>query len=296
MSEHSSANSNNEKGQTKYGLMDFLTLAKYEVMSMLIRFAKRVLGREKKVEFEIKSRYSVMQAKSTVVGEGLAFINGEISWFYTAFERGDHDPLTNYALEYIERNMPKSSRILVTGCGTGITVFHLSDCGFHKVVGRDVLVKCIVIANRLKEKFSYHNTVFEVDDCFNPKTVDGKFQVILAIHWVFSAWMGNYGNEKVDESRDPAVREKLLNELFAVYAPYLEKNGIMIIELTDAVADYRIVTDIPLALRSLDVYSVRHTPEQVEKCAAANGLEIVEKKLCVSYGHQPRTSYILRKS
>lgn len=257
---------------------------------------KRVLGREKKNEFQIKSRYSIWQAKATVFGEGLAFTDGKISWFYTAFERGDHDPLTNYALEYIDKNVPKSSRILVTGCGTGITVFHLSDCGFREVVGRDVIEKCIVIANRLKQKFSYDNTTFEVDDCFNPRTVEGKYQVVVAIHWVFSAWMGNYGNEKRHDTRNPEIREKLLSELFAVYAPYLEEGGVLIIELTDAVADYRINTDLPLELRDMDVYSVRHTPEQVEKCATANGLEVVEKKLCVSYGRQPRTSYVLKKS
>jgi hypothetical protein len=33
----------------------------------------------------------------------------------------------------------------------------------------------------------------------------------------------------------------------------------------------------------------------VEKCAAANGFEVMDKKLSVAYGHHPRTSYYLRK-
>lgn len=274
---------------------------KYEMRKWLGKTVMRAFGRKTTLSpFHVKHRYTVRHAKNIVIDEGLAVVSrSQPSWFYTAFERDSADPLTNYSLRFIEENVSKTAPILITGCGTGITTFHLADCGFKSIEGRDLLDKCIRIATRLKNEFSYDEVKFLVDDCFNP-TLDACYDLITAMHWVFSAWGGNYGNHIITNPKDPTVRERLLTDLLGRYAKHLNKNGLMIIELTDAVADYREAHDSPgilsLGLSLEDIYPIRHTPEQVSKCAKSVDLEIVNKQLSVSYGHQPRTTYFLKKN
>jgi SAM-dependent methyltransferase len=239
--------------------------------------------------------YSVPAVKKFMRSVGLAVAGKSPSWFYYAFNRNDDDSLTNYELEYIETNFPRDSVILNTGCGTGIIVFHLASSGFTKVTGTDLLPEAIEIANWIKTNYSFDNTDFQVDDGLAPKVL-GQFDLITAMHWVFSAWMGNYGNivDIGDASAEERVR--LLMTFLRNYTPHLKPGGILILELTDAVADYRLITDHPAGSGSVGVYPIRHTPEQVALCAAANNLVILEKQLCLRYGHQPRTAYFLQRT
>lgn len=277
---------------------DRLICYAHDVRWALWLIAKRAAGQRVPTHSinSIKSRISPRRAKELVLRERLAVADGQPSWFYVAFDRGDQDPLTNYALDFIARNIPKSGRLLVTGCGTGITVFHLADCGFRDVTGIDLLPQCIAIANKIKQQGKYVETSFREADCFHPQ-LEGTFDAITVMHWLCSAWAGNYGNSPVEigEARRPEVREKLLTDFLAIYAPHLSANGVLIVELIDAVTDYRIASDHHLGDRSLAIYPVRHSPEQVQRCAAANGLQVIEQRLCVSYGHHPRTSYVLKK-
>lgn len=244
----------------------------------------------------IKSKYSEIEAKKIVVDQGLGLVNGnQLSWFYTAFERDDKDPLTNFTLKFINENVERNKKILVTGCGTGIMVFHLADQGFKSVEGRDLLPECVKIASILKDKFDYAETNFLLDDGFKPAQ-NGKYDVITALHWVFSAWMGNYGNNPIENPRDNDVRNKLLTDFFGEYQSMMNPGCLMFVELIDAVADYRDPFDHPMGLESLNIYPVRFSPEQVAACGKVHGLELIEKRLSVSYGHQPRTTFVLRKN
>ena len=269
---------------------------KYETKRKLKNLLKKILGRPKfKSQYSIKSRYTEFEAKKIVIEEKLGLVSGKnLSWFYTAFERGDSDPLTNFTLNYIFNNVNKNKEILITGCGTGIMAFHLADCGFSSVEGRDLLIECINIANRLKQKFNYKETIFKQNEGFKPSK-EKKYDVITALHWVFSAWSGNYGNEVIENPKDANVREKLLNNFFNEYSQILNKDGIIIVELTDAVADYRDPFDHPLGLESINIYPVRFNVEQVRECGKINNLELIDYRLSVSYGHQPRTTFILKR-
>lgn len=282
--------------QSQGYLRDRLICYTHDLKRAALDLVKRVAGQPPRAT-HVRSRISSRRAKDLLLREKLAISDGAPSWFYTAFERGDQDPLTNYTLELVETRIPKHARILVTGCGTGIMVFHLADCGFREVVGFDLLPAAIAVANRLKDEWRYDNTSFRVDDGFRP-TLDGTYDVITAMHWVFSAWAGNYGNDALplEQAKDPAVRERLLGDLLAAYAPHLAPDGMLIIELTDAVTDYRLPADHRLGEASARFYPVRHTPEQVERVARAHGLAVVDAKLCVSYGHHPRTSYFLKNT
>jgi SAM-dependent methyltransferase len=275
-------------------LSDYLVCFKHDIKRSAMLFLKRMAGRKKRTVFDLKQRYSSRYAKNVILKKKLAITDGKPSWFYTAFERGDADALTNHTLQFIDRTLSKEGRILVTGCGTGITVFHLAEYGYKEVVGTDLLPECIEVADQLKKDFRYNNTRFLIDNGFDP-AINEKFDLITALHWVFSAWMGNYGNPAVVNAFDPAVREQALSQFLVTYSPLLNEKGILIIELTDAVADYRLATDHPMGDFSLTIYPIRHSPEQVERCAAASGFEISDKKLSVAYGHHPRTSYYLRK-
>lgn len=261
-------------------------------MRRTLRF---ILGRSLP-KSSIRSRISVRGGKELVLKLGLAICDGRPSWFYTAFDRGNRDPLTNYLLNFVETRIPKHGRICVTGCGTGITAFEFADHGFSEVVGLDLIPECIAIADHIKQKYKYHNTTFVCCDCFRPM-LSGLFDAITVMHWLYSAWMGNYGNSPVNvqRARDPAARQELLNEFVATYAQYLNDNGVLILELVDAVTDYRLPSDHSHGTASAAIYPVRHTPEQVRISAGRSGLEVVDQKLSVSYGHHPRTAYILIK-
>jgi len=276
-------------------LMETATILKHDTTRALKNALKRALRR--KVEQPLPSRVPIRRIKRMIREEGLALTDGQPSWFYTAYERGTADPLTNFSLDYIVSSVPKSARVLVTGCGTGITATYLADHGFRQVDGSDLLRECIAVANKIAALGRYENLSFFVADGFNP-SLDGQYAVITALHWVFSAWMGNYGNTPVDAEKAsaPEYRERLLTELLSKYAPHLAVGGQMLIELTDAVTDYRLASDHQMGEHSRRIYPVRHTPEQVEKCANAVGLMVADKKLCVSYGHHPRTLYILKKA
>lgn len=268
----------------------------YELRRIAAKFLRVLTKRKRSVaSFAVRHRYSEWQAKAIVLNERLAITTDRnLSWFYTAFDRNDADPLTNYLLRYVEEHVQRDARILVTGCGTGIMAFHLADSGYRNIEASDILEKCIRVANQLKNEFNYSAINFFTDDGFCPK-ISGTYDLITAVHWVFSAWMGNYGNSAVENPYEKSVREKLLDRLIGVYAPHLNVGGLFVIELTDAVADYRDPYDHSLGVESLKIYPVRHSPEQVTAVAGKNGLEVVEKRLSVSYGHHPRTSYVLRK-
>ena len=80
------------------------------------------------------------------------------------------------------------------------------------------------------------------------------------------------------------------------YTNRLTPGSFLTLEVTDAVADHRLTTDRPEGNTSLGIYPIRQTPEQVAICAAANNLKIIEKQLCIRYGHHPRTAYFLQKN
>lgn len=277
---------------------DRYVCCKYELVRAAKSLAKLWLGRIR--ANPIKCRVSNWQAKAIVLRERLANVNGAASWFYYGIDRGGEDPLTNYELDHIVQNIPKQGRVLVTGCGTGITAFHLADCGYREVVGIDLLPQAIAVANLIKVKGEYRQTSFYQGDCFAPAipATDEGFDLITALHWLFSAWHGNYGNSPVsiDRAKDPKVREELLCQFLATWASHLKAGGVLVFETTDAVTDYRLESDHRLGSKSAGIYPVRHTPEQVRRCSEAYGLRVYDQKLCVSYGHHPRTGYFLKKA
>lgn len=273
-------------------------VARYELLSHLPRFLFRKVLNKRPVRQLVrkKPRFNNWQAKRLVILERLAATNtnNNPSWFYSAFERRYTDPLTEFSFSFIFENIDKESKVLVTGCGTGITAFRLADHGFTQVEGRDLLPEAIRVANRIKDSFGYSSGTFVVDDCLKP-SLESSYRLITMMHWVFSAWMGSYGNTQTSDPFDDEVRESCLGDLFDSYVPFLDEGGYIIIELTDAVADYRDPFDHPSGFDSVGIYPVRFTTAQVGRCANQFGLEIIDRKLCVNYGHQPRTTYILRK-
>lgn len=275
-------------------------LLKSDIKFFIKNFLKKTLGIQiKKVPKEdarIKSKVSVSAIKKLIRDKGFAVTDGQASWFYTAYERGDLDPLTNFAMTFLETNIDKKSPILITGCGTGIMAFHLADAGFTNIAGFDYMHECVEVAQQVSTMGNYNITFYQ-DDGFNPKDTGQKYDAITALHWVFSAWMGNYGNKKlpVEKVASTEFREELLTDFLQKYSASLNKNGVLILELADAVSDYRIPTDHYLGEFSREIYPIRHSPEQVEKCAALTGLSVTSKNLSVSYGHHPRAQYILRK-
>ena len=223
--------------------------------------------------------------------------NGDISWFYTAYDRGDSDPLTNYNLDFIEQKISAQSKVLITGCGTGIMLFYLLDKGYLFVDGFDYLNECVFVANEVKKIGNYKTNIWR-DDGFSPN-ITNEYDLVTAMHWVFSAWMGNYGNKKFSNKEvfNQEFRNELLDSLLKKYKKALKSNGILILELTDSVADYRLESDVNYlgdSEKLMDIYPVRFSPKDVSIVAAKNQMKILDYKMCCSYGHQPRVSYIIQ--
>jgi SAM-dependent methyltransferase len=273
---------------------DVVICAKHDLRTGTGRILRRLLGRP--VPKPLPSRVPTSKIKRLILKKGFAVSNGGISWFYDAYSRGNSDPLTNFAMDYVAKNTSKDAAILVTGCGTGITALYLADLRFTDVSGMDLLSDCIEVANAVKSMGHYNGVQFFTGDGFAPQ-LSRKYDVITALHWVFSAWMGNYGNNPVDldKASSVEVRQALLRDFFSAYVPFMNPGAILLIELTDAVADYRIPSDHAWGERSRSIYPVRHTPEQVERVAAEVGLAVVDRQLCVSFGHHPRTLYVLKR-
>ncbi|PKP61395.1 MAG: hypothetical protein CVT88_00235 [Candidatus Altiarchaeales archaeon HGW-Altiarchaeales-1] len=264
----------------------------FKIMGIDVRRGKR------RRKLMLKSRVPVSKIKSLMCKRGLALNeSGRPTWFYSAYYREDSDPLTNYTLDFICEEVPKESNILVTGCGTGIMLFYLIDQGFKNVEGFDFLDKCVLVANDIAKMGKYNTKIWR-DDGFNP-SLQKKYDLITAMHWVFSAWAGNYGNDcvSIQEAKSLETRERLLFDFLSKYSPHLNPGGMLIVELIDAVADYRLPSDSLSGIVTTvsDIYPVRHTPDQVSKCAEQCGLKVVSYNMCYSYGHQPRTSYVIKK-
>jgi hypothetical protein len=158
----------------------------------------------------------------------------------------------------------------------------LAQRGFSQIEGFDYLANVVQAAKEIAAEIGIDARLWQ-DDGFKP-TLDGKYGLILVLYWLYSAWMGNYGNAR----RDSADREALLSEFLAQYAGHLESGGRIMIELIDAISDFR---EPPV-----DIYPIRHTHEQVARCAAGFGLTIECKMFNSNHGHLPRMLYVLRKS
>lgn len=216
---------------------------------------------------------------------GLGFdAHGNASWWYASldFRRNEADDLTRGALKYVAENVPTTTRILGTGCGTGWMLLWLAQRGFSNIEGFDYLPNVVQAAKEIAAEINIQAKLWQ-DDGFHP-TLEGRYGLILVLHWLYSAWMGNYGNAQ-RESQD---REALLSEFLAQYAGHIEAGGRIMLELVDAISDFR---EPPT-----DIYPIRHTPEQVSKCAVDSGLVVERKMFNSNYGHLPRMLYVLRKS
>jgi SAM-dependent methyltransferase len=267
----------------------------YEFVLFIKKVVKKFIN-HKKAHFKIKRRYSKTYAKFVTLKSGVAhwpeFFGNGVTWFYTAYDREDKDPLTNYLLKTIDKEYKHGGDVLVTGCGTGIMAFHIGDNTKIKVEAFDLLPKVINCANILKNKYFYNNVTFKTNDGFNPKELN-TYDAITLVHWVFSAWSGNYGNVVSNDAFTKSVREEKLFSLLNVYTKHLNEGGKIFIEVTDAITDYRNAEDHHLGEISKTFYPIRHSKENMQYVCDKVGLKIVDMQLCVSYGHHPRTLYVL---
>lgn len=268
-----------------------MALVKSDLKYVVKRMVARMRGRSAP---KLNSRVPPWKIKRMIANNNLAFVEGQVSWFYTAYSRGDEDPLTNHALGWIKENVSKDKAILNTGCGTGIVLYWLIDSGFETVDGFDYLPDCVKVAKEVGKMGRYQTSIW-IDDGFDPKHIPRRYDVITMMHWVYSAWNGNYGNQAAADPYSPSVRSDLLQELLSKYVGHLNPGGVMIVELVDDIADRRVPRDHPYLPDLQDkIYPVRHSPDQVRACA--NGLDLTVERFftCVSYSHQPRTTYWLR--
>lgn len=215
---------------------------------------------------------------------GLGFgPDGTPSWWYASWDlrRNDQDDLTKGVLRYLLDHVSRDARVLGTGCGTGWMLFWLAQKGFRRIDGFDVLPNVVDAARRIAALGRLEVKVWQADG-FAPALTE-SYDLILALYWVYSAWAGNYENTP----RSGEDREKLLSDLLAPYAVRLNPGGLMILELIDAISDLR---EPPS-----DLYPIRHSSEQVERCAAAHGLAVERRMFNSNHGHLPRMAYFLRK-
>lgn len=233
---------------------------------------------------EFSPNLPIKRVRRILVRNGLGFYeDGSPSWWYALVDlrRNEEDELTKAALKYIEANCPKTAKILGTGCGIGWMLFWLAQRGFKNIAGFDYLVNVVQSAKEIAESGNITAKLWQADG-FEPR-LEESYDLILVLHWLYSAWAGNYGNRVRS-----ADRQTLLNDFVSQYVSHLKQGGFLILELIDSISDY---LEPPT-----DIYPVRHSSEQVAKCAADVGLTIERKMFNSKYGYLPRMLYVLKKS
>lgn len=281
------------RSESKGPVVDRIICYRWSLRFILVETIKRILGRGPTFT-SLNYRYSVRAARRMILKAKLAVAGNSPSWFYTAFNRGKGDPMTNETLEGIRAEFHTDARILVTGCGTGLTVFWLLESGFSDVTGTDLLPETIEVAQGLNAKFYQNGAKFLVDDGFSPQ-VEGNFEIVTALHWVFSAWAGNYGNDSIGNPFSEETRQLVLEGFLEAYSRVLAPGGVLIIELVDAICDARLAQDRPDG-SGQTVYPVRHSVAQVIASSSNQGYSVERHYLSFTDGLQARMCYWLKKS
>lgn len=244
-----------------------------------VRFKLRGASRE------FSPRLPLRRVRGILSRNGLGFgPDGVPSWWLASLDlrRNDQDELTQAVLASLRDHVPRDARVLGTGCGAGWMLLWLSQQGFRRIDGFDLLPNVVQSAKEIVAACGAGVRVWQADG-FDPR-LEEPYDVILLLYWVYSAWAGNYGNRP----QAAADRERLLSELLDAYVGRLNPGGLLIVELIDAAADQQ-VPPSPL-------YPVRHSAEQVARCAGARGLGVERRVSNSSHGHLPRTAYFLRKT
>lgn len=210
----------------------------------------------------------------------------DFTWWFSAFvnNRNIEDKATHDFLRIIMESINPKSRILATGCGTGWFLFCLAQKGFSNLHGFDYMPDVVNAAKDLVDLSGYPIKIWQ-DDGFDPQFLDGKYDLIFCLHWLFSAWVGNYGNTP---HLDSSENVKLLDDLFSKYYLHVRQGGMFVIEVVDSYAARS-------RYRPSDLYPIRHRYEEVEECANKFGFKIVLSDLTIGYGHQPRMTYFCQK-
>ena len=160
-------------------------------------------------------------------------------------------------------------------------LFWLAQRGFKNIAGFDYLGNVVQSAKEIAELGNITAKLWQADG-FDPK-LEESYDLILVLHWLYSAWAGNYGNQV-----RRADRETLLNDFLSQYAPHVKQDGFLMLELIDSISDY---LEPPT-----EIYPVRHSSEEVAKCAANVGFTIERKMFNSKNGYLPRMVYVLKKS
>jgi len=252
---------------------------KHSVRRFISRFGIRInriqpLSRDYEVNIPLRETLQILKKHD---------VASVTDWFEKSIvcARNSQDDLTKGLFNFIRDTIPKDSRILVTGCGTGGMLFWIAQQGFSRVEGFDLVPQAINAAKEISERYKLPAKLW-VDNGLAPQHIEGKYDLITACYWVYSAWMGNYDNPP----REKHERDQLLREFLAIYAPHLERNGLLALELIDSVADYN--------EPHCDIYPVRHSEHQVRGIAAEFGLSIAKMIFNRNHGYQPRMLYFLK--
>ena len=235
----------------------------YEVKKSVLRpVYRRVMGKPKLGGSKYDCAIPIRAAKRILREHALGFDeNGNPSWWYSAFDgRNSNDELTHVELDFITENVPRNADVLVTGCGVGLTTIWLGQQGYTNVEGFDYLPNVVASAKEIAALSGAQINYWQADG-FKPGLTK-RYDCITAMHWVYSAWMGNYNNPKETQTD----REAILTDFLSQYSSNLKPGGVMLVELVDALLDH--------AYPPFHAYPVRHTVEQVRSAAAATGLSV----------------------
>jgi len=220
------------------------------------------MGKTKLKGSHYNAAIPVSAAKKVLSAHDLGFDeHGNPSWWYAAFDgRNANDELTHFEFDFISHNVSKNADILVTGCGVGLTSIYFKQQGYSNIEGFDYLPNVVASAKEIANLAGV-NINYWVADGFKP-SLTKEYDCITAMHWVYSAWMGNYDNP-VETRSD---REGVLTEFLSNYSSNLKPSGFLLLELVDSLLDY--------AYPQWDAYPIRLTVDQVKSAAAATGLSI----------------------
>lgn len=262
--------------------MKLLNILKYQGRR-LVRPVYRRTVRGLSSDGFYEPKLPMRKVKRILRQNGLGFdAEGNPTWFYGSYDnRNSYDELVKAELDYILKHVSRDADILVTGCGTGVMQMWLVQQGYSKTEGFDYLQNVVTAANQIADVAGVKTTIWRADG-FQPGLVK-QYDLITVLHWLFSAWHGNYGNTPAG-GQD---REVLLRQFLSQYSDHLRPGGLMMLELIDAISDFGVPPS--------PYYPIRHTFEQVASAASANGMQIKTRMFNGTSGHLPRMMYVLER-
>lgn len=189
--------------------------------------------------------------------------SGAEPWFKWSIEARASRQDVRSSMQWIAANMARDAIIFETGCGCGANLIWLGQKKFVNLSGCDASQSAIAAARSLAT-LAELQIAFWQDDALAPKEVPNKFDLLIALNWVY------------------LCKEFDLNRFLLSYRGALSVDGVIIMDIVDAAFNQyprnQYLTDdwhLPQDQQRPTQYKIRMTRGDVARISDAAGFEVL---------------------